>query len=67
VEIIRHFAGRVPILGVCLGHQCLAYAFGGKIVPAKKVMHGKLSRISTTERACSKASPRASQRCGTTL
>ncbi len=46
VEIIRHFAGRIPILGVCLGHQCLAYAFGGKIVPAKKVMHGKLSRIS---------------------
>ncbi len=46
VEIIRHFAGRIPILGVCLGHQCLAYAFGGNIVPAKKVMHGKLSRIS---------------------
>jgi anthranilate synthase/aminodeoxychorismate synthase-like glutamine amidotransferase len=46
VEIIRHFAGRIPILGVCLGHQCLAYAFGGKIVPARRVMHGKLSRIS---------------------
>lgn len=45
VELIRHFAGRVPILGVCLGHQAIGYAFGAKIVPAQKLMHGKLSEI----------------------
>lgn len=45
VEIIRHFAGKLPILGVCLGHQSLGFAFGGKIVRAKKLMHGKTSPI----------------------
>ena len=45
VDTIRHFAGRLPILGVCLGHQSLGYAFGGRIVRAKRLMHGKTSPI----------------------
>lgn len=45
VEVARHFAGRLPVLGVCLGHQCLAQAFGGRIRRANRVMHGKLSAI----------------------
>lgn len=42
---IRHFAGKLPILGVCLGHQALAQAFGGRVVRARQVMHGKVSQI----------------------
>jgi anthranilate synthase/aminodeoxychorismate synthase-like glutamine amidotransferase len=45
VELIRHFAGRVPILGVCLGHQAMGEAFGGKVVRASNVMHGKTSEV----------------------
>ncbi|MFN3920913.1 MAG: anthranilate synthase component II [Caldimicrobium sp.] len=45
VELIQKMAGRIPILGVCLGHQCLAQAFGGKIIRAKRLMHGKVSLI----------------------
>jgi len=44
-DIIREFAGKVPILGVCLGHQCLGYVYGAKIVVAKRLMHGKTSLI----------------------
>jgi len=45
VDTIRHFAGRLPVLGVCLGHQSLAVAFGGAVVRAERLMHGKTSMI----------------------
>ncbi len=45
IEVIQHFAGKVPILGVCLGFQAMVQAYGGKIVGAKQIMHGKVSSI----------------------
>jgi anthranilate synthase component II len=45
LEAIARFAGRIPVLGVCLGHQAIGQAFGGKVTRAKQVMHGKVSRI----------------------
>ncbi|MFA5663930.1 aminodeoxychorismate/anthranilate synthase component II [Castellaniella sp.] len=46
VELIRHFAGRIPILGVCLGHQAIGAAWGARIVRARELMHGKVSEVS---------------------
>lgn len=45
VNVVTNFAGKIPILGVCLGHESIAAAFGGKIIKAKKLMHGKTSMI----------------------
>jgi len=48
VPVLKHFAGRMPILGVCLGHQAIGAAFGGKVVRAREVMHGKTSPVEHT-------------------
>ncbi len=46
VDVIREFGGKIPLLGICLGHQSIGYAYGGKIIRAKTLMHGKISAVS---------------------
>ncbi len=58
VAAIRHFAGKLPILGVCLGHQAIGAAFGGTIVRAQELMHGKTSTITTTQQGVFAGLPR---------
>jgi anthranilate synthase/aminodeoxychorismate synthase-like glutamine amidotransferase len=57
LRVIRDLAGRIPILGVCLGHQAIGQAFGGKVVRAREVVHGKTSRIFHDERGVFRALP----------
>jgi anthranilate synthase/aminodeoxychorismate synthase-like glutamine amidotransferase len=57
IELIRRFAGKRPILGVCLGHQALGAAFGGNVVRASRVMHGKISRIQHDGRTLFRSAP----------
>ncbi|HYX53411.1 MAG TPA: aminodeoxychorismate/anthranilate synthase component II [Candidatus Limnocylindrales bacterium] len=57
IELIRHFAGKKPVLGVCLGHQAIGAAFGGKVIRAAKVMHGKVSQVQHDNRTVFKGAP----------
>ena len=50
MDVIRRFAGVIPLLGVCLGHQCIGQVYGGRIVRARQVMHGKVSKVFHDER-----------------
>ena len=50
LEVVTYFSGKLPILGVCLGHQTIAEAYGGKIIGAKSLMHGKTSMVSSDEK-----------------
>ncbi len=57
VELIKKAAGKIPILGVCLGHQSIGYAFSAKIIRAKRLMHGKISLVSHDEKGIFKGLP----------
>ena len=56
-DVIKNFANQIPILGVCLGHQCIGHAYGAKIVRAKELMHGKTSKIYHNQRTIFKNVP----------
>jgi anthranilate synthase component II len=49
VEVVKRLGGTIPILGICLGHEAIGYAYGGKIITAKKIMHGKESKVNHSE------------------
>ena len=53
VPVLKHFAGKLPILGICLGHQSIGQAFGGEVVRARQVMHGKTSPVYHENTGCS--------------
>jgi anthranilate synthase component 2 len=57
LDVVQRFAGHIPILGVCLGHQTIGQAFGGKIVHARQVMHGKTSPVTHTDQGVFKGLP----------
>jgi anthranilate synthase/aminodeoxychorismate synthase-like glutamine amidotransferase len=57
IQLIKHFAGKVPLLGVCLGHQAMGAAFGGDVVRAKNLMHGKTSMVEHDGRTIFKSVP----------
>ncbi len=57
IALIQAFSGKTPILGVCLGHQAIASAFGGKVISAKRLMHGKTSTVSTDGKSLFKGIP----------
>jgi anthranilate synthase/aminodeoxychorismate synthase-like glutamine amidotransferase len=57
LDVIRRFSGQIPILGVCLGHQAIGQAFGGKVIRAPEIMHGKTSRIHHDDKTIFKALP----------
>lgn len=59
IDVIKSFAGRLPILGICLGHQAIAHAFGGQIIRAEKIMHGKTSELYTEDSLIFKGLPRS--------
>jgi anthranilate synthase component 2 len=59
IATIRHFAGKLPVLGVCLGHQAIGEAFGGKVIKARKVMHGKTDAIETKQQGVFANLPRS--------
>jgi anthranilate synthase component II len=57
VDVVRHFGPRLPILGVCLGHQCIGVAFGGRIVAAQRLVHGKTSPVQHDSRTIFRGLP----------
>jgi len=57
IDLIKYFAGKLPVLGVCLGHQAIGAAFGGNVVRARQIMHGKVSRIEHDNKTVFKGAP----------
>jgi anthranilate synthase/phosphoribosyltransferase len=59
VDVVKHFAGKIPLLGVCLGHQCIGYAFGAEIVSAARIVHGKVESMSLDGRGLFRNLPKS--------